>query len=396
MGHNPAIDVALSTFGSPLSLAEDADLSRCISLGAWPSPLPTTGAVTRAIQRDLEITDRRWRGAQRATSGEFVPGDILRQRALAASWLFHQAGGEWRAVDGEVGPHPEPSRELALLQLLYAAVPHFLPAGAALGIMASRPPESSLVGDLRLPYPAVAVYFSEPFEVPDGLRGGEGVLGDRVTSPFSTVDVLAGAVPAPDHAPQHIRNATIGAYRGESLSIVGVVLTSSADGDLGDLVVFLVDEPAAPTTRLNVVEGHLDRSRLKPLIVNLAAAVTWGDWLAPSSPLELPDDPGDPEFRRAIRRGGFRRAEPHGVMGGVRVLDAPRMYRASHLPRDRTDRQDATAPATHLRRAHWHRYRVGSRDGWHYETRWIAPVVVNPGGPGPRRTTVYRLPEPDP
>jgi hypothetical protein len=52
------------------------------------------------------------------------------------------------------------------------------------------------------------------------------------------------------------------------------------------------------------------------------------------------------------------------------------------------------SPATHLRRGHWRRQRVGPRHAWRYEPRLIPPVLVNPGaGPG-EHVTVYRLPAP--
>ena len=37
------------------------------------------------------------------------------------------------------------------------------------------------------------------------------------------------------------------------------------------------------------------------------------------------------------------------------------------------------SPRAHIRRAHWHHYRVGPRDNWHYELRWLHPMIVNPG-----------------
>ncbi len=175
------------------------------------------------------------------------------------------------------------------------------------------------------------------------------------------------------------------------MAVVGVVLTAGFDGELADLVMFLLAEPQAPKTRFHVVEGCLSHSRLAPLLQNLAAAVTWGAWQAPAGGLEVPEDPATPGFRDVVRRGVFRRLEPRGVVGGVRVLDAPRMLQGSP-----TSREDAvgSSPATHLRRAHWQRYRVGPRDDWRYEARWIPPVVVNPTQGPSRRVTVYRLPVP--
>lgn len=382
----------LTTFGSPLSLRQDADLSQGFALGGWRSQRWEQGVALRAIERDLAVTERRWRGATRTTAGEYLPGDVLRLRALAGTWLVDAATSDWtNHKDGRVEPLADPSREWAALELLYAGVPYFLPASAALGIMASQPPDWSLLAELRLPYPAVAVFFSEAFEVPDGLVGGEERLADQHLAPTTIPDLLKGEESDPRQAPKHIRLATLAAYRRKPLALVGVVLTAGFDGALADLVMFVLAEPQAPKTRFHVVEGCLSQSRLASLVQNLAAAVTWGAWQAPSG-FDVPEDSKSPEFRDAVRRGAFRRLEPRGAVGAVRVLDAPRMFQASSVDRD--NETLSSSPATHLRRAHWQRYRVGPRDDWRYEARWIPPVIVNPRQGPSRRVTVYRLPTP--
>lgn len=375
-----------------MALAEDADISRALALAAWPNSHPSVAALTRVVERDLALTGRRWRGADRLTSEDFVPGDVLRLRALTASWLLNLAG-DWTAADGNPASPPASDRELPLAQLLYAAVPYFLPAGPAIGILGSRPPDESLVGRLQLPYPAVAVYFSRPLDVPDQLRGGEERLRVQMRTPTTIRHVLAGdASPDPLDAPAYIRFGTLGAYRREPLSVAGVVLTAQLDGTLDNLVLWILAEPVAATTRFHAVEGLLDQSHLQPLVANLAGAVAWGDWTPPERSLPLPEDPTAPAFRDALRRGAFRRLEPRGAVAGVRVLDTRAMFR----PRTSSASADRAggSPAAHLRRAHWQRYRVGPRDDWQYEPKWIPPVLVNPGAAGSQRITVYRLPIP--
>lgn len=381
-----------TTFGSPMTIAEDAWLSEAFALGAWRSQRLVVPAMATAIERDIAITNNRWRGAIRSTSNEYVPGDVVRLRALSATWLLDLASRNWQTSSGVEAPLTENDRGIAIIELLYAAVPYFLPSAPALGIMASQPPERELIRDLRLPYPGVAVFFSTPFEVPDQLRGGEQQLASRAASSHTIRDVLAGAEPTPDDAPTHIRFATLAAYRGQPLSVAGVVFTSDLDGSLADLVVFVLADPVDAKTRFHVVEGRRSTSHLEPLMLNLAAAVAWGAWTPPDRSLELPEDPHSAAFRDSLRRGVFRRLEPRGAAAAVRVLDAARM--AQRARSEVASEATHASPATHLRRGHWQRYRVGPRREWHYEPRWVPPVVVNPSGQPGQSTTVYRLPVP--
>ncbi len=155
--------------------------------------------------RDLAVTERRWRGAIRTGGGEYLPGDVLRLRALAGSWLVDLATSNWNHEDGRTERLANPDREMAALELLYASVPYFLPASAALGILASQPPEPSLLAELRLPYPAVAVFFGEAFEVPGPLVGGEERLANQRTASTTIPDLLMGEEGDPEQAPEHIR-----------------------------------------------------------------------------------------------------------------------------------------------------------------------------------------------
>lgn len=382
------------TFGSALTLVDDVAISRALSAGTWPRL--GTNELTKAMQRDMALTDHRWRGVERRQSGPFVPGDVVRMRALAAAWVLELRNRSLWAGDGDARSDrpPDSVREDALLEVIYGAVPYFLPAAAAHGIMASHPPDAELRADLRLPYPAVAVFFGAEFAIPPELRGGEEVLLQRHRGGPNIAEVIAGQAPWDGRAPEHIRFPTLAAYRGQELAIVGVLLTADDEARLGDLVAFVVSQPRPAEGRFSVVEALLSRSRLRPLIENLAAAVAWGDWQPPTPGLDLPPEADSAAFRAAVNRGAFRRQEPRGVFGGIRVLDAPKMFerRAEHA-HEGPGRQ---SPATHLRRGHWRRQRVGPRDGWRYEPRFIAPIVVNPGAGTSDRVTVYRLPVPPP
>lgn len=243
------------TFGSALSIGQDAAITKELRQGSWPCAFGDAKQLLAAVERDLTITSRRWRGNHR-TGGDYVPGDVLAIRARSALWLASLAyGGEWRDQKGQpiAALPPSARRDETLAGLLYAAVPNFLPASAALGVLASHPPEGSLLGELRLPFPAVAVFFGSDFDVPDELVGGEDLLARRDFPPFTVDDVLAGQTPLPDHAPNCVRFATLAAYRRQPLAIAGVVLTADGDGRLGDLVAFIVSKP--------MLERHLQRHR---------------------------------------------------------------------------------------------------------------------------------------
>ena len=339
-----------TTFGAPMSIAEDAWLSEAFALGAWPSRSLSIADAAAVVERDMAITNNRWKGATRSMSGEYVPGDVVRLRALTAMWLLNLATGVWQGPSGKEDHLADTDRELAMIELVYASVPYFLPAAPALGVMASQPPDAALVGELHLPYPAVAVFFSAPFEVPPELRGGEEQLASK-TLPSQTVrDVLVGEEPSSQDGPGHIRFGTLAAYRGQPLSVSGLILTADFDGTLSDLVAFVLADPIAAPTRFHIVEGRRSNSRLEPLILNLAAAVAWGSWTPPERNLELPEDARSPAFRDALRRGVFRRLEPRGAAAAVRVLDASKMGQ-----RTRSDPMVTTAhssPTTHLRRGH--------------------------------------------
>jgi len=168
------------------------------------------------------------------------------------------------------------------------------------------------------------------------------------------------------------------------------VLHVDGSGRLDDLVMWLTAVPDHDDRPRSIVYGWLSRSALRYVAVNLAAAVAWGQWTTPSLDGVLAGDPGSAEFGEALRGGRFRRTEPSGAAVGVRVLDVRRTIRPSPSLGEGTH----ASPATHLRRRHWQRYRVGPGDGWHYERRLIDAMIINPGQQRPQPLTVYRLPPP--
>jgi hypothetical protein len=111
--------------------------------------------------------------------------------------------------------------------------------------------------------------------------------------------------------------------------------------------------------------------------------------------MPLPN-PNSRQWRKAIKRGAFRRREPRGDAVGVHVLDLGRT--PTHTPQRGQPVQEPPdqriSPIPHLRAGHFRRVRVGPRDDWHYQVRWIAPTLVRGDQPEQERLVVRRLPPP--
>jgi hypothetical protein len=186
-------------------------------------------------------------------------------------------------------------------------------------------------------------------------------------------------------------------------NLTGLVLLADSQGRLRDDVLWLVSanpdpslpHPASLDHIRGVLRGWRSQATLRPLVDSLAAAVSWGDWQAPRVDLDLPQDPGSRQWRKAVRRGVFRRREPQGAALGVRVIDLERsVVRAAGLQHLK---QGRASPRPHVRIGHYRRVRVGPRSDWHYEIRWIPPVGVlgyDLDTVDPNRLVVHRLPPP--
>jgi hypothetical protein len=407
----------ISTFGAPLSQADEQALGEVVEklglvVGAaeWETVLRQ---VVPAIGKDRAIAEASGRWPDFTLMGEtqvvaspynpqimvtkpvpgalplhcppqYVPGDVVAIRARAGRVALRRT-----VEDPGAFYRDEPTRlhmlwEMTIARLVYGAVPYFLPAASAHGIMASVPPDAGLVADLRLPYRAVGVFFGSDLEIPPELMGGEDALDHRrrVNDPSEDLRL---------NLPSIVRPAVTAIRQGKPLALTGMVLVGGEEGGLSDFALFIVRTPTNRVYGHSLVEGLLSRSRLTPLVRNLAASVAWGDWTPPPEVLQLPEA-DSAEFRRAINRGAFRRREPRGVAAGVYVLEAPRPG-IRHATRQ-THQNEHASPVAHLRRGHWRRQRIGPRDEWHYEGRWVRPTLVNPEGGERGATRVYRLPVP--
>jgi hypothetical protein len=320
-----------------------------------------------------------------------LPGDIAPIRGVVTGNTIQAYRNSERRF------YPDPVREFVLRTwlrqalLLQEAVPFYLSDLGVSSVLASRPPDPELVESIRLPFLAVVAFFEHELQLPEGMvwprmvdeliddhRQGRSFYGDGQLGFLPSAKLRGGAV-------------------------TGVVLVSAPGGiGLSDYLLWLIstepDSSLPPPENLdrsrNVVEGRLSHSLLAPVIHNLAAVLSWGEWCEPPPMPPGIGEPGSARYLRSLSRGRSRKRILAGALSGVRVLDLQAMR-----PRARSAPDPArthASPIPHHRRGHWRSVRVGPRSEWHYEGRWIAPVFVNPHGlVEGRGLQVYRLPHPD-
>ncbi len=149
------------------------------------------GQTPQAIQRALDCLTRdeqlrtasgRWVPGH-PDPDQFVPGDVAAVRVgagkpiLLSGWRADPHGNRLRVFFQFSDLLQHQLKALDLLDLT-AAVPNFLPTAAALGVLASRPPDPQLLQELRLPFERIFVLFgvdpqladpaSPPWPLPQG------------------------------------------------------------------------------------------------------------------------------------------------------------------------------------------------------------------------------------
>ena len=146
-----------------------------------------------------------------------------------------------------------------------------------------------------------------------------------------------------------------------------------------------------------MLRGWQSAATLAPLVHNVAAAIAWGTWQPPAPAPDLPADPRNRQFRKALKRNAIRVRERQGALLGVHVLDLGGTITQAHRdpPTRAGDPPGRASPIPHLRTGHFRRVRVGPRDRFHYEPRWIPPVwVQGDTDKAAERLVVRRLPTP--
>lgn len=126
-----------------------------------------------------------------------------------------------------------------------------------------------------------------------------------------------------------------------------------------------------------MLRGWRTTATMAPILHTVAAAIAWGGWQPPAPAPDLPADPTSRQWRTAAKRNAFRVRERRGDMIGVHVIDLQRSLDYAHNPQPGAEALGQRAsPRPHDRRGHSRRVRIGPRDAWHYQQRWIPPVRV--------------------
>src|SRR6266498_3181554 len=334
---------------------------------------PEVRKVIDSLLRDarLQSNGGRWTPG-RPDPDQFVPGDIAAIRAVSSDSIVHRVGaislerartlhlrampsGDLDLVSDREGllVQLDPDRLLeqpfaaSLLVDLYGAVPYFIPTTAAAAVLASRPPSYTLQQELRVPFERTLVLFGADLELdPDGFPWPE-------QFPYQELD----------------RFGVVGELIARGGHLTGLVLLADDHGYLRDDVIWLV--------------------------ANVAAAVSWAVWRDPPPLPDLPPDPTPRQLRKALKHNSVRVRERQGALVGVRTLDLARnTARAARADRDGPGLRRAS-PVPHMRSGHFRNVRVGPRNDFHYEPRWIPPTWVRGDLDGAdQRLVVRRVPPP--
>jgi hypothetical protein len=331
--------------------------------------------ATATLRRDQALQDASGRWViGRPDPIEFVPGDIAAIRKIVGGTtilknsLLTQIKHAWPSTGGEVALTRAAS-DTMLIELT-TATPYFIPAAASGAVVGSHPPAPALLDHLRLPFPHVLVVFGSDLELdPAAHTWPEGL---RRASTATAFDLVHGMI-------------TRGGY------LTGMVLLADHHGRLRDDLIWIVaanpDPALPPPANLDRVRGMLRGWRtaatMAPIVHTVAAAVAWGGWRPPAPAPDLPDELASRQWRKAAKRNAFRARERRGDMIGVHVIDLQRSL-ASGQPSAQPGGEafgQRASPRPHDRRGHSRRVRIGPRDAWHYELRWIPPVRVLGGRP---------------
>lgn len=349
--------------------------------------------IRAARDAAIAAASGRWRVGQ-PDPERYRPGDVVALRAFSVAADLTRARSYLPELVRVTGKEVDDTQIEALERMvltvadvgqLFDAVPHFIEADAAVGVLSSRPPDAASMAELRLPYPQIAVFFGRSLEIGTELQDWP--------ADWDLQTDLSGK-------PTGNRSA-MGDIRALGGGLEGVVISEAPGGGLSDDVLWLVSANPDPTrtgpSRLDrfraVVWGRLSASRLAHVAHNLAATVSWAEWREPARRLELPSNPASGDWRKAVRRGEFRRHEPYGATAAVRVLDVSRTPVSDRIVDTPAGSAAHNSPVTHLRRAHWRHQRVGTGLAQRRLVR-VPATVVNPGG-APLGAVVYRIPTPD-
>lgn len=278
---------------------------------------------------------------------------------------------------------------LSRLAAVYDTVPYLIPSFDADQILASEPPDPELVNSTRLPFPNLLVTFTHPLRFTGKsrwLHGAETAIRDYDEGLGETLG--------------HQPDDTYRSFMSHGGAFIGMLLYDHGNG-VDDWVGWIVanytdpDDPDGGFDQATIEFGRRSRAHFGPVAGHIACLASWGNWTEPGPrPANIPET-GTRDWRRFTNTNKYRRAANKGVLDGIHILDLGRhQTRDPEEPETSDDTGRTVRP--HLRRGHWRGVRVGPRDDWHHEPRWIAPTVVagDPGDVDHSRETIYRLPDP--
>lgn len=344
------------------------------SLRSW---LVTAGRhLTTRYRRDSEIMTALGASKRRtAPWTQLKPGDYAQLRALLVAAQANSATDLVRASDDD------PARALRALEAagtglqVVDAVPFFIPSAIATALMTSEAPDEQLIRNVRLPFPSVFVFF-------DAIPLGELEL-DSVLRDASSDNIIDNP----------------------SLSLIGVILYSGPNGvGLDQIIHWIMTAPLRDTHGVTIHPGFWRKSAQPGVVANIASLCTWARWHPPApTPTQLEGPEDTRPWRRSLNKSAVRKALARGAILGVNVVDLAALHN-NHS--DDTSTQGGRQIRAHWRRGYWNRVRVATRapDGaiigdrlgqpdidWHYEGRWIHPVLVGGVSHDTDTITVYRI-----
>jgi hypothetical protein len=378
----PMLDPIGGTSDGARSMTMRRALTRAVTHRAPLGQLITscTSHAERAVARDLAVIAALGHGKRRTEPWTGLrPDSVAQLRVFLTQGQLLMANRDLEAAvaANDITPIGHCLEMLGNARLIGDATPFFIPASIAAALMTSDPPDETLLQKIRLPFPAILTFF-------DAIPLGELELDGNV------FDTHGSKIDNP-----------------EGFSLIGVILHSRHDGVGLDLVVeWIVSLPATDTHAITLVAGVWQASAQPGVITNLAALCTWGAWTPPpSAPPQLEGDEGSRQWRRALGRSAVRKALTRGAVIGVHVVDLPALRRTANATSPNGE-GPTRGVRTHWRKGFWNRVRVAERDAdgnivgdrlgikdldWHYEGRWIHPLLVQ--GTASNVVTVYSVRE---
>lgn len=243
--------------------------------------------------------------------------------------------------------------EAAARSLVTNSVPVLIAPERAESLLQGEDPPGDLVDHIRLPYPIISIVLAADFVLPanhlglptwSGLGPGSGLSFE----PWVTTLAADGG------------------------AIFGITIWETSN-TLDDRVLWWI---ATQGSERFVLPACRSASALGGAVINMAAAVSFDPRIARRN--------SPPTSRLGTRHLGEAQLPPAQLVHEIR-LERPKNVRYADIQltgRTRT---------SHIRRGHWRRSRVGAKDDWKYEWRWIQPTSVNGGSLSDAPNRVYRL-----